>query len=135
MLRNITLFSNHTATGSIYNSPVINVESNEGIGFYVVGAHAGTVGSSWSVWFEATPDGTNFTPYYHVMRIISTADIAANYSNVINGTGTIMFGMFQPDEARILNKVRVKYEMSAQGSAAVGTMSGYLFVREGNHIS
>lgn len=137
-LTKYTLFANHTATGSIYNTVIYDTENAKSIRFWFEGPINAGVGASASIFFDHSLRASGpFEPFTGVVLLgagggsissLSLRSSAILASGIVGSFATgYVYPLFMP------NCLQVRYELSGvAASASAGTVSAYLSVEREN---
>jgi len=134
-LEKYTLFSGHTATGSIYNSVIYDTENAQNVRIWFEGPYkAGAGGSAIIAIDHAMYMGGAMQPFTGV-RLIGASGSSASLTEVRAGVFTLASGVlhsfiaFYIDPNFMPNCVQARYELSGvAGSASAGTITAFMSV-------
>ncbi len=137
-LSKYTLFANHTATSSIYNTSIYDTENAKSVRFWFEGPINAGVGSSASIWFDhAAGRGHSFEPFTGMVLLGAGGGTIVNISlrssaNILsNITGSMVTGYIYP--LFMPNCLQVRYALSpVDGSSSAGTISAWMSVEREN---
>jgi len=126
------LFTDHTTTGSIYQTIPYDLTHAKRAKFYLDGPKAAGAAGSVTIWFEhsARAYGTydNYTRVRLFGALAGSPHITDYWTNTVNiGQSTMTAGYL--DWNMLPAYLRVKYEISGVvASASAGTASAYLYL-------
>ena len=134
-LTKYTLFTGHTATGSIYNTPFYPTENAKSVRFWFEGPYKAGVGASAFIAVDHAMYVGGATQPLTTARLIGAGGSSAYLTSTQAGVFTLASGVlhsfiaFYLDPQFMPNCVQVRYELSGvAASAGAGTITAFMSV-------